>query len=141
MNLPEKRINNFIDRHHVLSLATFDENSVWCCNCFYIYLPETVQFLITSDENTKHIEQAIAKPLIAGSIVLETKIIGKIQGIQFTGTIQKVEKSEYKKYNILYLKRFPYAILKSSSLWLINLTQIKMTDNRLGFGKKLFWQS
>jgi uncharacterized protein YhbP (UPF0306 family) len=38
-----------------------------------------------------------------------------------------------------YLKRFPVAILMDTRLWIVKLTCIKMTDNRLGFGKKIVW--
>ena len=51
----------------------------------------------------------------------------------------KVENSEYSKYRLKYLKKFPFAIISKTDLWLVKLKQIKMTDNRLGFGKKLHW--
>jgi uncharacterized protein len=35
--------------------------------------------------------------------------------------------------------RFPVAALMDTRLWIVRLTFIKMTDNRLGFGKKLIW--
>ncbi len=38
-----------------------------------------------------------------------------------------------------YLKRFPLAVLMDTHLWVVKLTFIKMTDNRLGFGKKIVW--
>jgi len=31
-------------------------------------------------------------------------------------------------------------MLMDTRLWIVSLTLIKMTDNRLGFGKKLIWQ-
>ena len=45
----------------------------------------------------------------------------------------------YRKAHTSYLKRFPFAILSNTKLWTIRLIGIKMTDNRLGFGKKLYW--
>jgi uncharacterized protein YhbP (UPF0306 family) len=39
-----------------------------------------------------------------------------------------------------YLTRFPFAVLMNASLWIVEIHIIKMTDNRLGFGKKLFWE-
>jgi uncharacterized protein YhbP (UPF0306 family) len=39
-----------------------------------------------------------------------------------------------------YLKRFPYAALMNTSLWIVDVSYIKMTDNRMGFGKKLIWE-
>ncbi len=31
-------------------------------------------------------------------------------------------------------------MLMETNLWIVELTYIKMTDNRLGFGKKLIWK-
>lgn len=139
MNLPENIILDFIKKHHVLTLATSENNKSWCCNCFYVFIQKSMQFLFTSDEKTKHINQALRNSDVSGSVVLETKIIGKIQGIQFTGTIEKVNKSDYLKYKLKYLKKIPYAVLNNTSLWLVNIDMIKMTDNRLGFGEKIYW--
>ena len=39
-----------------------------------------------------------------------------------------------------YMKRFPFARLMKTNLWILELNYIKMTDNLLGFGKKLIWE-
>jgi len=62
--------------------------------------------------------------------------VGKIQGIQYSGKIHDVEDE---RQRALYLKRFPYAVAMNPTLWKIELHTIKMTDNTLGFGKKLIW--
>jgi uncharacterized protein YhbP (UPF0306 family) len=77
---------------------------------------------------------------VAGSVVLETHIIGKIQGVQFQGTITLAEGERLKLAERAYLKRFPVAALMDTHLWLVDLTLLKMTDNLLGFGKKLVWE-
>jgi len=138
--LPEKRITNFIKKHHVLTLATIFDNNVWCANCFYSYYEELNCLVFTSDANTKHIKDAIKNNSIAGSIVLETSVVGKIQGIQFKGSFLEPDKELLKKLKSNYLLRFPFAIISKTKIWAINLTYIKMTDNRLGFGKKLIWE-
>lgn len=140
MNLPEKRIVDFIHEHHVLTLATVVENNPWCANCFYVYLEEENCFVFTSDDKTKHVQDVFTNANVAGSIVLETKTVGKIQGIQFRGTMEKPDTSIKGKAKKAYLKKFPYAVLMKTSLWVVNLNFIKMTDNRLGFGKKLIWE-
>jgi hypothetical protein len=40
-----------------------------------------------------------------------------------------------------YLRRFPFAIAAKLDLWVLYIDYLKMTDNRLGFGKKLEWRS
>lgn len=134
-----KRINSFFSQHHVLTLSTCFESESWCSNCFYVYLEDEQSLLFTSDSDTKHMQMGLKNPLVSGSVVLETKIIGKIRGIQFSGELTKVENTEHSKYRIKYLLKFPFAVIINTDLWIVKLNQIKMTDNRLGFGKKLYW--
>lgn len=140
MKNPEKRIVEFILEHHVLTLATSVENSPWCANCFYTYLEEENCFVFTSDEDTKHVQDVLTNLNVAGSVVLETSTVGKIQGIQFAGKMERPGKMLASKAKKAYLKKFPYAVLMKTTLWVVCPKIIKMTDNRLGFGKKLIWQ-
>ncbi len=137
---PEKRITEFIRQHHVLTLATCTNDKSWCANCFYAYLENENILVFTSDENTKHIQNVMINPEVSGSIVLETKIIGKIQGIQFTGKLLMPEDNFFRVAKTAYLKKFPFAALMNTTLWILKINYIKMTDNRLGFGKKLIWK-
>ncbi|MBN2663080.1 MAG: pyridoxamine 5'-phosphate oxidase family protein [Bacteroidales bacterium] len=136
----EHRVVEFIKEHHVLTLSTAVNNIPYSCNCFYTYFEEDNVIICTSDYNTKHIKDAQQNNNVSGSIVLETSIVGKIQGIQFNGIMIEATDILFKKYKKAYLKRFPFAILKNTALWIIDLTFIKMTDNRLGFGKKIIWE-
>ena len=77
-------------------------------------------------------------PKISGTIVLETSIVGKIQGIQFEGEVFEPIGDMASKAKNQYLKKFPFAVFMDTHFMVVKLT-IKMTDNRLGFGKKLLW--
>jgi uncharacterized protein YhbP (UPF0306 family) len=66
-------------------------------------------------------------------------ILGKIRGIQFQGIVSEPEDKLLSTAMSHYLKRFPAAMLMDTHLWVVELTHIKMTDNRLGFGKKIIW--
>ncbi len=96
-SLPEKRIVDFISEHHVLTLATSFEEEPWCASCFYVYMPEDNCFVFTSDFNTRHIQQASHNIYVAGNIVLETSVVGKVQGVQFQGIISQPKTSSTKK--------------------------------------------
>ena len=138
MNL-EKRVADFIKKHHVLTLSTAVENKPYSCNCFYAYNQEDNVLIFTSDYQTKHIQDALKNNYVSGSIVLETSVVGKIRGVQFNGFIFEAKENDLKKYKKFYLKRFPFAVLSSTAIWYVELTFVKMTDNRLGFGKKIIW--
>ncbi len=141
MEKPDKRIVDFIKEHHVLTLATSKNNKAYCANCFYTYIPDENIFVFTSDAETKHAQDATKNDDVAASIVLETKTVGKIQGIQLTGKMYRPDAELLKKAKKAYLKAFPYAALMKTTLWVLKPTFIKMTHNTLGFGKKLIWGS
>jgi uncharacterized protein YhbP (UPF0306 family) len=141
MHKPEKRITEFIRQHHVLTLSTCAFGKSWSANCFYAYMEDENMLVFTSDENTKHIQDVKINPEVSGSIFLETKIVGKIQGIQFTGIMSEPEGDLFRRARHYYLKKFPFAALMNTTLWVLKINYIKMTDNRLGFGKKLIWES
>jgi len=137
--LPEKRITTFIHKHHIFTLATSANNLPYTCSCFYVYLDELNLFVFTSDYGTRHVNELLAQPRVAGAIALETTMIGKIQGIQFLGLSQLLEGDLYETALSAYLKKFPIATFKKLILWSIRPDFMKMTHNRLGFGTKLIW--
>jgi uncharacterized protein YhbP (UPF0306 family) len=136
----DKRIIKFFKKHHVLTIATTVDNESWCANCFYVYLEEENALVFTTDPETRHGKEFLKNSTVSGSVVLETMIIGKIRGIQFQGNVSEPSGDMTEKVKTAYLKRFPIAMLMDTHLWIVKLTQIKYTDNRLGFGKKLIWQ-
>ena len=135
----DSRIVKFFRRHHVLTIATAIGNEPWCANCFYVYLEEENMLVFTSGNDTRHGKEFTMNQIVAGSVVLETMVIGKIRGIQFQGTVSEPGGELLQKAKWAYLKKFPPAALMNTHLWVVKLTMIKMTDNRLGFGKKLLW--
>jgi len=98
-------------------------------------------FIFSSDAETRHIRDFLAcgHSRVSGTIALETKLTGKIRGIQFSGNMKKLEGTELQKAKQEYVERFPVARLIKIVLWGVEPTLLKFTDNRLGFGRKLLW--
>jgi uncharacterized protein YhbP (UPF0306 family) len=136
----DPKIIEFIHEHHVFALATSNQNRPYTCSCFYIYLERENLIVFTSDRHTKHIKDVEHQNYVAGAVALETTMVGKIQGIQFSGLMHELEGDVLKLAGRAYLKKFPIARLKDLLLWGIRPDFIKMTHNRLGFGKKLIWK-
>lgn len=130
-----ERFVRFLRRHHVLTLATVAEGVPYCSNAFYCYDKERNLLVFTSDPATRHAQEMERNPRIAASVVLETKIVGRVQGLQLCGTAARADETARRAY----LKRFPYAALAELTLWAIRPDYMKLTDNTLGFGKKLIW--
>ncbi len=139
METIDNHILKFIKKHHLLTLATSHENVPYCAHCFYAYSEELNAFIFSSDKHTKHISSALQNNTVACAIGLETNVVGKIQGIQVTGKLMEANSERYPDAKKTYMKRFPYAQLMKTTLWVLEIEFIKMTDNKLGFGKKIIW--
>lgn len=134
----EKRIVDFIKRHNILTLATVSEKGEpYCATCVYIYDKERNLFIFNSEENTRHAQEMMQNANVACAIALETRIIGKIQGVQICGQARLGEERD----RDIYLKHYPFAAMMPLKIWVIEPSFIKLTDNTLGFGKKLIWNS
>lgn len=134
----DKRIVDFIKRHHVLNLATVsDSGEPYCAACFYAYDKERNRLIFTSDDSTRHAQEMLQNKRVACAITLETRIVGKVQGAQICGTAERGDEKD----KMVYIKRFPYAAVAPLNIWAVEPTFIKLTDNTLGFGKKLIWNS
>ncbi len=138
----DKRIEKFIKKHHVLTLATALINAdgvaeAYCANMFYAFCAEQCCFVFTTSVDTRHGAEAFQNCRVAGSVVLETRVVGKVQGLQFQGCMTQTEDEALKK---VYLKKYPYAALADLNLWALEVDFLKLTDNTLGFGKKLIWR-
>ena len=130
-----KTIETFIAKHHVMTLATSCENLPQACNLFYAYIGSITLFVVASDPETEHMRNVMQNPSVAGTIVLETKTVGKIEGVQFKGTMREATAVEAAEY----FRAYPYARVMAPKLWAVVPETMKLTDNRLGFGKKLTW--
>ena len=132
------KIANFIEAHHVMSLATAFDEELSVCSLFYTYDSKSRSFIVASSEDTLHIKHIKCNAKIAGNIVLETKKVGEIKGLQFRGEFRALNEHRLK---LEYFKKFPYALALAPKLWQIKVSYFKMTDNSLGFGKKIIWQA
>ena len=137
----DRRIVKFLKKHHVLTIATSVDNKPWCASCFYVFLEKENALVFTSDLTTRHGREFLMNTLVAGTVALETMITGMIRGVQFEGSVAEPGPDLEDITRNAYLKKFPVAMLMETHLWILRLTHIKYTDNRLGFGKKLIWKA
>jgi len=139
MQLPEKRFITFLRKHHVFALGTCRDGTPHTASCFYAFDGENISLIFTSDQHTKHATDMLLNNRVSANIHLETKLVGKIRGIQITGNVRLASGTEESHCRNLYLRRFPYAVIMKTCFWILEIESMKMTDNRLGFGKKLHW--
>ncbi len=135
----DSAIIDFISKHHVMTLATCSGEQPYCANLFYAFDQETNSFFFTTNVETRHGAEALENSQVAASIVLETEVVGIIQGLQIVARAYRPSDQELKRAKKLYLKRFPYAVLMDLEMWVMEVQFAKLTNNKLGFGKKLIW--
>lgn len=133
-----EKIVLFLKQHHVLSLATSDGVELSVCNLFYSFNEKDVVFIVASNQDTLHMQHIAKKNEVAGTVVLETKSVGKIQGVQFQGDFVALADNDRLREH--YFLDFSYSKVLKPSLYKIVIKSFKMTDNRLGFGKKIIWK-
>ena len=132
-----EKIARFVSEHHVLTLATAGEEGPYAAPLFYAYDVTSRRFIFASDPGTEHARQMTASSTVAAGIYLETDTVGKIQGLQIRGRVVCADDAD----RHCYFGRFPYARVLNPVLWRLEPVWMKLTDNRLGFGKKLFWEA
>lgn len=131
-------ISHYLQKQHVLSVCA--GKPVWCANCFYIFNPQKRVFWIMTEQDTRHGALFASDPQVAGTVSGQTKTVLLIRGVQYSGRIRRLGGEEHEQAREAYVKRFPVAMKVSAPLWEIQLEELKMTDNTLGFGKKRHWR-
>lgn len=132
----------YLKKQHVLSLCCTADSELWCANCFYVFDEARMAFWIMTETDTRHGLLLMKNTQVAGTVNGQPKTVLLIKGVQYRGRIALLN-SEDETETIArqaYQKRFPIARKVSAPLWEIRLDELKMTDNALGFGKKIIWQ-
>ncbi|MFM2019151.1 MAG: hypothetical protein RL007_2807 [Bacteroidota bacterium] len=132
-----KRISDFIKEAKCLSVATQSNEGLWCASCYYAYDEKNVCLIFKSSDETRHVQDGLKNPVVAGTILPDKLETVSIKGVQFTGTFMEAKDDETAS---LYYNRFPFARAIGGRFWVIKLKTMKYTDNTLGFGTKLHWQ-
>ncbi|MEI2265406.1 YhbP family protein [Erwinia sp. CGal63] len=135
---PLQAISRYLQKQHVLAVCGGDP--VWCANCFYVFNAQKVAFWLMTEEKTRHGGQFASDPRVAGTISGQPKSVMLIKGVQYAGEVRLLAGEEEAAARRAYIKRFPVAAAASAPIWEIVVSELKMVDNALGFGKKLVWQ-
>ncbi len=133
-------IQRYLSRQHVFSIFTFHTDDYWPATCFYIFDKQEMSLIFMTEGDSRHGQLMQKNPAIAGTVSAQTKVISKIQGIQFRGQVIPLYACDADEARHKYCRRFPVALAAKTPIWKIYLQEIKMVNNTLGFGSKLYWQ-
>ncbi|WP_410016498.1 YhbP family protein [Sodalis sp. C49] len=137
---PLKAIVAYLKKQHVLTLCTGDAQTLWCANCFYVLNEPDLSLYMLTDHTTRHGILLAENQHVAGTISDQTVTISLIKGIQYSGEVNQITGDAAQTARKQYTARFPLAKLATSPIWRLRLDEIKLTNNKLGFGTKLSWK-
>ena len=139
--------NRILRENKLLTLATLGKSAPYANTAFYTF-DKNFNLYIWSENGSIHEKNVLKNRKVAVNIFDSSQKWGaKLQGLQATGTATKVNNKELLKAGLLYLKRFPKALLMVKSpknfhnkmfettLYKIKLDWIKVFDEK-NFGKE-----
>jgi uncharacterized protein YhbP (UPF0306 family) len=132
-------IIRFLRQQHVLTLCAGSGIDMWCANCFYAFDDKQMALYLMTEKHTRHAELMQINPQIVGTIANQPRMVALIKGIQYRGEIVLLSGDAEQAARQRYCRRFPIAKVSAAPIWQLNLLEIKMTNNTLGFGKKHHW--
>ena len=130
----------YLRKQHVLSLCAGDARTLWCANCFYVLDEAQMSFYVLTEHSTRHGTLLADNPHVAGTVSDQTITVSLIKGLQFSGEMSVLSGERADAARKLYTSRFPLAKIAATPVWQLRLDEAKLTNNKLGFGTKLFWR-
>ncbi|MFI3287733.1 MAG: pyridoxamine 5'-phosphate oxidase family protein [Rikenellaceae bacterium] len=139
----DRRIKRFLKAHKVMTLGVVLDGGSWSAPLFYAFDEERGRLIFTSSSSSAHICGALANPCVSVGIVGRSGSVARLRGAQIVGVLKDCSQlsAEYAECRKIFLRRFPFAARRLDDLWYVEIASIKYTDNRLGFGTKLFYNS
>ena len=134
-----EKIWSFIGKQTVLNFATSQNGIPWCASCYFALDDENKCLVFKSGEESRHMQEAFAQEYVAGTILPDKLLKGIVIGVQYQGKLTKDE-DLIKKGSKVYYSKYPFAKVMDGDMVVVELTHVKLTDNKLGIGKRLVWE-
>lgn len=139
------RIDEFIARHHVLTLATQGDGGPWAAALFYVRDGDDLVFL--SSPQSRHGRNLASDPRCGATIQPETAEWRAIQGIQIEGRARELSGDPLVRAQQVYGQRFPFvlpgvappsllAALARVRWYGLRVAKLHFIDNERGFGSR-----
>ncbi|HET6747133.1 MAG TPA: pyridoxamine 5'-phosphate oxidase family protein [Candidatus Saccharimonadales bacterium] len=89
----EPIIREYIEQVVHMSLATVKDNKPWVCEVHFSYDDE-LNLYFTSSKNSRHAQELIANPFVAGNIVTQHFKNQKVRCVEFEGEAEMLDGAE-----------------------------------------------
>jgi uncharacterized protein YhbP (UPF0306 family) len=135
-----KSIIQFLKDQTCASICCIDEQGKpYCFSCFYAFNEEEVLLYFKSSPNAHHSVLMKTNHFVAGTVLPDKLSKLLVKGMQFEGFVLSARHPLMKGATGNYFTQHPLALAIPGEIWAIRIDQVKMTDNTLGFGKKISW--
>jgi hypothetical protein len=141
-----KRVQDYLQNHHVATLATCGTEGPWAAAVFYVNDGDTIFFL--SSPTSRHCLNLEQNPHVALTIQEDYSDWMEIKGVQLEGVANEISGAEEDKARRLYGEKFPVvgllaqapsAVVKALAKvrwYRIVPKRLYFIDNSLGLGNR-----
>lgn len=130
-------ISSFLKQEKLFTLSTSCNNISHSAICYYAYDEARTSLVFCSEARTKHIQFALCNPSVSGTILSHGN--GFTKGLQFSGSLFSANEGQHPEAASLYYRKYPVALTMRGTIWIISISEMKMTDNKIAFRKKIEW--
>jgi uncharacterized protein YhbP (UPF0306 family) len=139
-------VADYLDRHHVMTLATCGPDGPWAAAVFYVNAGHTLFFL--SSPSSRHCRNLAQDPRCAATIQADYSDWAKIKGVQLEGRASEIRGDEEVRARQRYGDKFPVvgrlatapmvivAALAKVHWYRLHAERLHFIDNSLGFGHR-----
>jgi uncharacterized protein YhbP (UPF0306 family) len=144
-SLPDA-VADYLERHHVMTLATCGVDGPWAAAVFYVNAGSTLYFL--SPASTRHCRNLAHDPRCAATIQEDYSDWPKIKGVQLEGRVHELHGDESRLARQRYGDKFPVvgrlaaapaaivAALAKVHWYSLQPERLHFIDNSRGFGHR-----
>jgi len=139
-------VADYLDRHHVMTLATCGADGPWAAAVFYVNAGSTLFFL--SSPASRHCRNLAEDPRCAGTIQEDYSGWLQIKGVQLEGRVRELHGDESRLARQRYGDKFPVvgglatapaaivAALAKVRWYCLQAERLHFIDNSRGFGHR-----
>ncbi len=139
-------VADYLDQHHVMTLATYGAQGPWAASVFYVHTGPTLFFL--SSPSSRHCRNLAQDPRCAATIQEDYDDWAKIKGVQLEGRVAEIQGDELVRARQRYGVKFPVvgqlatapaaivAALAKVRWYRLDAQRLHFIDNSRGFGQR-----
>jgi uncharacterized protein YhbP (UPF0306 family) len=102
-----RRVQDYLDRHNVMTLATHGPGGPWAAAVFYAR--DGLRLYFVSSPGSRHAQDLAASPRAGAAIHEDYRGWTEIQGVQLEGRVAPVADPELSRVRAIYAAKFPFA--------------------------------